>query len=192
MSVNTAALCQPSLIASYVDGELDGSVRSRLEEHLDSCVDCRAELRSHQLFICELDAVLTERSEVEMPPNFSRVVAARAVSDMSGVRSAAENKKALSICVILGVAGFVLVGAAARESLFNVGKGFFAAVWRVAGFVGSAIYDTAASINVVIRVVTRKVIVESVSIVPLMLVLGLAVLLLSRLISNYHRTGATE
>jgi len=192
MSVNTAAFCERNLIGAYVDGDLEDSVRLRLEDHLESCVDCRAELRSHRLLICELDAVLTTKSEVEMPPNFSRVVAARAVSDMSGVRSASENKKALSICVILAVTGFVLVGAAARESLFNVTRSFFAAVWRVGGFVWATIYDTAASITVVIRVVTRKVVVDSVSIVPLMLVLGLAVLLLSRLISSYHRTRATE
>jgi hypothetical protein len=132
------------------------------------------------------------RSEVEVPVNFSRLVAARAVSDMSGVRSASENKKALSICVILAIAGFVLLGTAARESLLTVTRTFFAAVWRVGGFVGSAVYDTAASVTVVIRVVSRKVVVESVSLVPLLLVLGLAVFLLSRLISNYHRTGATE
>jgi anti-sigma factor RsiW len=192
MSANAEILCERNLIAAYVDGELDDSLRLPLELHLDSCVPCRAELRAHRLFVCELDAVLTQKSEVEVPANFSRLVAARAVSDMRGVRSAAENKKAFTICVILAVTGFVLVGATARQSLMNVTRGFFAAVWRVGGFVWSATYDTGVSITVVMRVVARRVLVETDSLVALMLVLALAVFLLSRLISNYHRTGATE
>jgi hypothetical protein len=39
---------------------------------------------------------------------------------------------------------------------------------------------------------SRKLIVETGSLIPLLVLLGVAILILSRLISDYHRTGATE
>ena len=48
-----------NLIGAYVDGELDADLTLLLEDHLESCADCRFELRAHRLFVCELDAALT-------------------------------------------------------------------------------------------------------------------------------------
>jgi hypothetical protein len=39
---------------------------------------------------------------------------------------------------------------------------------------------------------SRKLILETGSLIPLIVLLVLAILVLSRLISDYHRTGATE
>jgi hypothetical protein len=62
----------------------------------------------------------------------------------------------------------------------------------IAGFIGTVIYDAVAGLAVIFRVLSRKVIVESGSLGPVLLVLALAVVILSLLISHYHRTSATE
>ena len=185
-------LCETDLIASYVDGELEDKTRARLEQHLESCGQCRIELRAHQLFMCELDSALTQPMDVAMPPDFSRVVAARASSDMSGVRSASEHRKALAFCVILAFVAFVLLGATTSEAAFNVARRLAATFWAVIGFFWTTFYDAVASLTVISRVLSRKFIVESGSAGLLVFLLGLAIFVLTRLIFNYHRTGATE
>jgi len=187
-----STICERNLIAAYIDGELDADLTLQLEDHLQTCGPCRAELRAHQLFVWELDAALTDKVELSVPADFSRMVAARACSDMSGVRTRAENRKALSICVILALAGFALVGATTRDAIFTLGEKFVTTFLGVASFVSAAVYDTVAGFAVIFRVVSRKVIIESGSLGPVLVLLALAIVVLSRMISNYHRTGATE
>src|SRR3982751_274773 len=102
--VSSDKLCDQNLIPAYIDGELESGLHAVLSDHLNNCVRCKSELLVHQQIACELDAAFTGQSEVSVPTDFSRVVAARAVSDMSGVRSSAENKKALLVCLTLAVA----------------------------------------------------------------------------------------
>jgi len=181
-----------NLIAAYIDGELEANATLLFEDHLQSCAPCRAELRAHRLFICELDAALTESAEIAVPANFSRMIAARAASDMSGVRTRSENRKALGICVILALAGFALLDARASGAIFVVAEKFVTTSLGVLGFLATAVYDTIAGLAVIFRVLSRKIILETGSLVPVLLLLAFAILILSRLISNYHRTGATE
>ena len=54
---------------------------------------------------------MTGSGEIPVPAGFSRMVAARAMNDMRGVRTRSENRKALAICVILALTGFALIGA---------------------------------------------------------------------------------
>ena len=185
-------VCESTIIAAYIDGELEDNARVLFEEHLDDCDRCRAELTAHRLFICELDAAMTESMDAGMPENFARVVAARAESDMSGLRSASEHKKALSFCVILALAAFALLGTPARDSVFSFGWRLAGSIFGILTFVWTALYDAAASIAVISRVLSRKFVLESGSLGLLIVLLTLAVGLLSRLISNYHRTGAIE
>jgi predicted anti-sigma-YlaC factor YlaD len=183
--------CESTLIAAYVDGELDEDLELRFEEHLQSCEPCRVELRVHRLFICELDATLTE-PEMPVPRDFSRIIATRAASDMRGVRTRAENRKALGICMILALIGFALLGATARETVFLIAEKFVTTVAGLVGFAATAIYDVVAGLAVIVRVLSRKIIVESGSLGPVVILLAVGVLLLSRLLSKYQRTSATE
>ena len=185
-------ICEKNLIAAYVDGELEAHDTLLFEEHLEGCSPCRAELRAHRLFVCELDAALTNSGEIPVPAEFSRMVAARASSDMRGVRTRSENRKALSICLILALGGFALVGATARDAIFVIAEKFVSTFLGLAGFVSTAVYDTVAGLAVIFRVLSRKIIVESGSLGPVLVLLALAIVILSRLISHYHRTSATE
>lgn len=184
--------CERNLIAAYVDGELDADLSQRLEEHLPGCAPCRAELQAHRLFVCELDAAFTDNVEIPVPADFSRMVAARATSDMRGVRTGSEHRKALGICMVLALIGFALLGATARETVFLIAGKFVTTVAGLAGFAATAIYDTVAGLAVIFRVLSRKAIIESGSLGPVVVLLAVAILLLTRLLSKYHRTSATE
>jgi anti-sigma factor RsiW len=185
-------ICERNLFAAYVDGELDTDLTLLFEDHLDGCAECRAELRAQRLLVCELDAAMSESAEIPVPVDFSRMVAARAASDMRGVRTRSENRKALTICLVLALVGFALLGAAARNTVFIVAERFVATVFGLVSFVAGSAYDVVAGFAVVFRVLSKKVIIESGSVGPLVGLLALAILILSRLISNYHRTRATE
>ena len=185
-------ICQRNLIAAYVDGELSEVAAVIFEQHVEDCAECRAELRAHRLFVCELDAVMTDKVELPVPDNFSKVIAVRATSDLRGVRSRAEHRKAIAICVILALTGFGLLGATARDSIFVLIGKFLTSVFSLAGFVWSLLSDAVASLVVITRVLGHKIVVESGSFGVLLVVFAAAILILSRLISNYHRTGATE
>jgi len=189
---NQKGICESNLCASYVDGELDADQTLLFEEHIEGCARCRADLQAHRLFVCELDAALTDSVEIPVPAGFSKMVAARATTDMRGVRTRPENRKALGICLVLALGGFALLGASARDAIFAIGGKFVAASVSIGEFLSRVVYDAGATIAVVFGVLSRKLIVESGSLVPLLVLLIVAILILSRLISNYHRTGATE
>jgi len=185
-------LCKPMDIVAYVDGELNAVAQLSLETHLEDCQLCRDELLNHRRLICELDAALDKGSELQMPEGFSKLVAARASSDMSGVRSRVENRRALAICLILGLFGFALVGVALPRAGFiklrSLADGFKALM----SLLGSAIYDSLISVSVIAKVVSRKFLFETRATAIAVVVVAVAVFILSRLIVNYHRSSATE
>jgi predicted anti-sigma-YlaC factor YlaD len=183
--------CDEKLIAAYIDGELESANRILVEHHLEVCNDCRAELQAHRLFVCELDSVLT-RSDLAVPPDFSRVVAARATSDMSGIRSASENKKALLFCLMLAITALGLLSDTSRVAALKTIRQAMKTLSGTISVLWTAFYDMVASVTVISRVISRKLIVESDSVGLLLVLFALAILLLSRMIVSYHRTGATE
>ena len=189
---NPREICKRDLVAAYVDGELDAGLTALFDQHVETCAACRAELQAHRLFVCELDAALMDGGEISMPAGFSRMVAAVATTDMRGVRTRSENRKALAICLLLALGGFALIGASARDAIFAIGGNFVAAAVSVGEFLSNVVYDAGATVAVVFGVLSRKVIVETGSLVPVLVLLVVAILILSRLISHYHRTGATE
>jgi anti-sigma factor RsiW len=188
----TEKICDRNLVGAYVDGELDPDLTILFEDHVESCADCRFELRAHRFFVCQLDAAMADSGQIPVPADFSRMVAARATTDMRGVRTRSEHRKALTICLVLALAGFALLGATALNAGFRIAEKFVATAFGLSSFVASAVYDTTAGFVVISRVVSRKFIIETGSLWPMLVLLGCGVLILSRLISNYHRSGATE
>jgi len=188
----SSSICQREQIAAYVDGELDSESRSVLERHLESCLSCASELRAQRRFLCELDAVLAGGPDHSVPDDFAQRVAAYAESDMSGVRKRAEHKRALQLCVLLGLTAFVLLGAAARELIGSTLIALFTKATSLTSFTAGTLYDTAASATVISRVVGKSLILQAQLPGMLPLLLILAVLLLSLLIASYHRTRVME
>jgi predicted anti-sigma-YlaC factor YlaD len=185
-------LCEPHLIAAYIDGELELPEQVLFEEHVENCTECRNELRLHQQFSCALESVLANEVEVVIPPEFSKVVAARAVSDMGGVRSSLEKKRAIIFCLALAIAGFALIGATTREMTLGLARRLFGMIFGLIDLIGHALYDFVVSVGVISRVVSRKFFVETGNGLTVLVLLALAAFLLSRLIANYHRTSTTD
>jgi hypothetical protein len=150
-------------------------------------------LAEQRLLLCALDSTLSRGSTLPLPTDFARVVAARAESDMSGMRDRSEHRLALRLCGALAVMSFVLIGAASRKvllsfagRLLNLVSGIFDLVW-------TTIYDAVSGLTIISRVLGKGLMPESllVGLIALLL-LACAVWLLSRLISNYHRTRLIE
>jgi anti-sigma factor RsiW len=184
-----AYICETENIAAYIDGELEPSRRAALEEHLKQCADCAADLQAQRVFMCELDSALTSPFELAVPPNFAKVVAVRAESDMRGVRDASEHKRALRFCIVLGLAAFALLGVAASKAVLLNVRGMAGKVVGVLGFFAKTTADAASGLTVMSRVAGQGLVIDSrlVGIAGLFVVV-LAIAVLSFLISRYHRT----
>jgi anti-sigma factor RsiW len=190
---NSNYICQTENIAAYIDGDLDPALSSVLEEHLKHCPTCASELQAQRHFMCELDSALASPFDLAVPANFARVVAVRAESDMRGARDAKEHARALRFCIILGLAAFALLGFASSKAVIISVRSVVSKVFGVMGFFAHTVFDAAAGLIVLSRVVSRGLIADSrfAGLAGLLLVV-LAVGVVSLLISRYHRTRLVE
>lgn len=186
--------CRSEEIVAYLDGELDGAALARLEEHLGDCKWCAAELREQKRLFQELSFALTDEPALEMPKNFAEIVAARAQSDLGGMREKGERRRALGLCAGLGVASFMLLGGTAlRESVLAPLSGIWRAFAALFSFLGHALYDAGAGVAVLSRGLGGRMLFESRGLGLLLLLLfALALFTLARLIIRYHRTRILE
>lgn len=192
MSIS-APICETEKIAAFIDGDLDPAELAILEEHLAHCVRCTSELQAQQLFMCELNSALASQVELAVPANFARVVAVHAESDMRGVRDRKEHTKALRFCIILGLAAFALLGVASSKAVILSVRSVAAKVFGGLGIFARTIFDAAAGLTKVSRILSHGLISDSrlSGIVGLFLVI-LAIAVLSLLISRYHRARVVE
>lgn len=185
---NGIHLCQEEQIAAYIDGELEASASALFEQHLLECRVCSAELNAQRLFMCELDATLTLAPDLPVPSNFAQIVAARAESDMSGVRDNREHKRAFRFCLILALASFSLLGAAATKAVFFSGRTVANQILGIFGLLWTTLYDAAVGLAVISRVISGGLAPESPFAGLAALLIALGIVLLSLLISSYHRS----
>jgi anti-sigma factor RsiW len=181
--------CRKEEIAAYLDGELDSSSCAQLEQHFPDCPKCALELREQRRLLHELNFALMEEPVIEMPKNFAQVVAARAQSDMSGMRATVERRRALMLCGALTACSLMLLGGAAfSESVLAPLRAIWKACRALLGFLGHALYDAGAGVTVISRGLGGHLFFESRAAGFLVLVLlALALFTLGRLIINYHR-----
>ena len=181
--------CQSDHIAAYLDGELDDAVCALLEEHLQMCSTCSAELAEQRLLLRTLDSTFSRGSSLALPSDFARVVAARAESDMSGVRDRREHTLALRLCAGLAVTAFAVLGVASSRVVLGLARRLVAHVAGVFDLGWTSIYDAVAGLTIIFRMLGKGFIPESLltGFIAFLLV-GLALFLLSRLIANLRRT----
>ena len=186
-------ICQSDQIAAFVDDELGPAQRLAFEQHVSICDRCAAELRAHRSFMRELDTALAGRFDLEVPPNFAKVVAVHAENDMRGVRDATEHRRALRYCIVLGLVAFALLGVASSRSLLASVQSFFNAIFGIVGLFGKTIYDAMAGFSVLARVFRRGLIANvGLGDLVALLLFAFAVVLLTLLISRYHRTRVLD
>lgn len=177
-------------VSAYLDGQLDIAAVDQFEAHVKGCQPCRAELNSQRQFLCELDSILSTPKELSIPKDFARIVSARAESDMRGVRTGGERRRALLVCLALGFASFVLLGATAGTSLLVSAALLTNKVLGVLSLLWTTLHDAVVGLTIVSRVVVRMFLPESpLTNLAALVVLVLAVASLSHLIISYHRRG---
>jgi anti-sigma factor RsiW len=184
--------CRTEDVAAYLDGELAAGASDSFEAHLKACARCASELRTQRQLLCTLDFVFSERS-FELPRNFSRVVAAHAESDLSGMRKKSERRRAFQLCALLALLAFALLGAASSALVFQPARSFLRIAGSLFDLAGRALYDAGTGAAVIARVVGRALILAPHGsglflIIPFVIALAL----LPRLIANYHRAQVIE
>ncbi len=185
--------CQLEDVAAYLDGELAGASLEIFEAHLKTCPACVAELRAQRHLLCTLDYAFNESGPFELPHDFTRVVAAHAENDLSGMHKKSERRRAAQLCAILALLSFALLGAAARTLVFEPIRSFFRVMGSLLGLLWQAVYDAGTGIAVIVRVVGRAAVLGSSGWwVSLTFAFIVSLLLLPFLIAKYHRAQTTE
>jgi len=185
--------CQLEDVAAYVDGELTGAALEDFEAHLRSCGACADELRTQKQLLCTLDVAFNDSRSFELPREFSRLVTARAESDLRGVRRKRERRRALKLCAALALTSFALMGAAARGLVIDPLRSVFRVANILLDFAGRAALDLAETVTVFVRVFTRAIFSAPHGIGVMFLVaLLFSILLLPFLIARYHRAQIVE
>jgi len=185
--------CQSDQIAAFVDDELERVERLALEQHVLVCDRCATELRAHRTFMRELDTALASRFDLDVPPDFAKVVAVHAENDMRGVRDRSEHRRALRYCIILGLVAFALLGFASSRAVLASVQSFFRVTFEIIELLGKTIYDAMAGFSVLARAFRRGLIGDAgLADLLALLLFVFAIGLLTLLISRYHRTRVLD
>ena len=185
--------CQLEDVAAYLDGELGSVALETFEAHLKMCLDCASELRAQRQLLCTLDFAFGESRSFELPHNFTRVVAAHAENDLSGMRQKSERRRAVQLCAILALVAFALLGAAARTLVFDPVRSFLRVTGSLLSLLWQTVYGAGTTIAVIVRVVGRAAVLGPHGLwllVALAFIISLSVLPL--LIAKYHRAQIIE
>ncbi len=185
--------CPREEIAAYLDGELDDAALTVFEDHVAQCHDCAKELRGQRQLLCTLEAAFGKSGRIDLPENFTRVVAAHAENDMQGLRHRIEYGRAMKLCVVLLLAAFTLLGAASNNLIFQPIRAFLRVGGRVLDMILRTMADAVEGIAIIARMIGRTTILSPRGFGLLIaLVFLIAISLLPRLIANYHRTEFIE
>jgi len=185
--------CQLEDVAAYLDGELSDAGTNRFEEHLRSCVECATELRAQRQLLCTLDVAFNSTRSFQLPHNFTRIVTARAESDLSGMRNRHERRRALKLCALLAAVSFALLGAAARTIVLDPLRTFFKIAGSLLQLAWHATSDAVMSATVLVRVIGRGIL-EAENGVLLFAIVGFlfSISILPFLLARYHRAQTIE
>jgi hypothetical protein len=177
-------------VAAYLDGELDASDGTRFEQHTKTCGSCATALREQRRLLCVLDAAFGDsQQQLQLPANFTQVVKARAQSDMSSVRHRAERRRAFILCAGLAALSFALLGWQAWDELFAPLRAVAGVIETMFHMAANAVGEVIAGIALMLRVLGGQLLNEPGTFrTATYVILALAVVLLFRLIGNYHRT----
>ena len=181
--------CQSEDIAAYLDGELTAAGLDRFEQHVKDCLPCANELRAQRQLLCTLDVAFNDSRTFDLPKNFARVVTVSAENDLSMIRHRHERKRALQLCVVLGLISFGLLGAATRTIVFDPLQSGFRTARVLFDFLFQALSDAGATASVLVRMVGRT---QPASLALLTIGFVASLFFLSLLIVRYRRAEIIE
>jgi hypothetical protein len=176
-------------IAEYLDGELAPNAELDLELHFAVCEICRRELNAQKKVSSTLEILLEENpEEFALPENFTKIVTAKAESNLDGLRNPKERSRALFICAILFLFLIFGFGTESETVLFAVEK-FAEQILAVGGFVFHLFYMLLFGISTIFGSLFNKFVFSS----SLTLVLTgatfvISFFLLSRMVLRFNRS----
>ncbi len=182
--------CRPAETAAYLDSELSAEAAARFEQHAHTCAACAATLNEQRRLLCLLDVAFGDmQHQPGLPRDFSRVVQARAQSDMGRLRQRGERKRALLLCAGLTALAFALLGARAFGEAFAPVRVVARALGAALDMFGHMLVETGQGTLLILRALGAQLAREP-GAHRLLLFTGLTgvIVLLLRLISSYHRT----
>ncbi|MGI9104620.1 MAG: anti-sigma factor family protein [Pyrinomonadaceae bacterium] len=181
------ALCMD--VAAYLDGELDAPHAARFEQHTKTCAACSTALREQRRLLCVLNAAFSDaQQQLQLPANFTRIIKARAQTDMSSVRQRSERKRAVLLCAGLAALAFALLGWQAWGELFTPLRAVAGGLATMLDMAAHTAAEAGAGIALMLRALGGQLLNEPSALrTGAYLILIAAVILLFRLIGNYHR-----
>lgn len=185
--------CPREDIAAYLDGELAGAALECFEMHIAECSECRIELRSQRQLLCTLEAAFNNSARIDLPENFTQVVAKHAEHNLRGLREKSERRRALQLCLMLASVAFALLGAASGALVLQPVRSFFRITVRVFEVFSETLLGVAEGVAIIGRMIGRAAVTSPDGVGALVaLVFLVAISLLPRLIASYHRTQIIE
>jgi anti-sigma factor RsiW len=186
-------ICPREELAAYLDGELSGTELGRFEAHVTECSECASELRSQRQLLCTLDAAFSGSARIELPENFTRVVATHAEHNLRGLRERSERRRVLQLSALLAVTAFALLGAASGALVLQPARNSFRIVARVFELFSQAVLEAAEGLAIVGRMIGRAAVASPYGLGALIALVFIgSIFLLPRLIASYHRTQTIE
>src|SRR5205085_1772126 len=183
--------CCPEEAAAYLDGELSGAAGTRFEQHARACPACAEVLNEQKRLLCLLSVAFGEPlvQQPALPRDFSRVVRARAQSDMGRVRGRVERRRALVACIALATLACALLGMSALGEALAPVRVVAHALLAALDMIGHTLAETGRGGGVILHALGEQMTGVPIAL-RLLLFVGLsgAIILLLRLINNYHRT----
>lgn len=180
---------QAENVAAYLDGELSVGEEAEFETHLRVCPSCANQTREQRGVLCALSVMVEGEKQMLLPRDFSRIVAARARTDLRGARSCQERRRALNIGSIFAVVtiAFALVW------LGNQNHAVIKIVGSLLGILGRVVRDVCAGLMLLWRSLDGYAAMrgahESAAVWMLFVV---ATLLLCLLVRRYHKGFAHD
>jgi hypothetical protein len=159
---NPDELC--SKLNDYLDGRMASESLFPFEAHLPDCEACRLEIDFHASLESQIESL--PESEVSLPPDFSRVVAANAESQVTGLRKQKERKTTVYIIAVFGAVLFFVLGANV-SSIVSVIQFLTEKVIAVFAVIASFIFNLLLGILVIARVAVSRFEVSSTTLIGL-------------------------
>jgi predicted anti-sigma-YlaC factor YlaD len=179
--------CLRTQLAAYIDGELLPREEFQLEIHLANCKNCAAELNEQKKLLRALDFALENEGEIELPANFTKVIVAKAESNVSGLRSSKERFRAFFVC--FGLFLLVVLGLGAEtETVLKTFVKFTEQFFAVCGFTLHLVYKVSIGTAVILRSLGNQFVNNSAITLALFIaLLFVSLFALSRLFVRYNR-----
>lgn len=135
-------------VVPYLEGALSSVDALRFEAHVAECRACLGELNFQKEIVNTLKGSLEGQSMPDLPPDFSRKIAAIAEGRVTGLRDSRERRRFLAFVAVGSVMSAFIVSVQSPSVLHATGAVFF----RLAAFASVALHFSLSLFQVCFRV----------------------------------------